>query len=240
MSAAAGFASPEEKARVVGGVFAGVAGKYDLMNDLMSLGVHRLWKRQAVFLGDYRPGQRVLDLAAGSGDMTRLIAPLVGPAGAVHQADASAEMLRAGAARTPATDAVRRVRCVAEDLPFPAGSFDRVVVAFGLRNFFDQPRALAETFRVLRPLGRLQVLEFSAARPPIDGPYGCYRDRVLPWLGRTVAGDEDSYRYLADSIAAHPDQRELAAMIAAAGFGRVDWLNFSAGIVALHRARKDP
>ena len=234
------FAGPEEKARAVQGVFGSVAGKYDLMNDLMSFGLHRLWKCEAVFLGDYRPGQCVLDLAGGSGDMTRLIAPLVQPGGSVCLADASPEMLERGRARTGGIAGVRAVECNAEDMPFPAGSFDRLIVAFGLRNFHDQPRALAEAFRVLRPCGRLQVLEFSKVAWPLEPAYKCYLDSVLPWLGRTVAGDEASYRYLADSIKEHPDQRRLAGMIAAAGFADVDWLSLSAGIVALHRARKLP
>jgi len=236
---AATFSGPEEKASFVSRVFGGVAPKYDLMNDLMSFGVHRLWKCRAAFLGDYRPGQRVLDLAGGSGDMSRLIAPRVRPGGCVVLADPSAEMLGQAAARAGGAEAPP-LRCRAESLPFATGSFDRAVVAFGLRNFADQPRALAELCRVLKPAGRLQVLEFSRVAEPLRGGYGTYLDKVLPWLGRTVAGDEGSYRYLADSIVAHPPQEEIAAMIRDAGFCCVDWLNFSAGIVALHRGRKAP
>ncbi len=226
---------PADKRRLVDHVFSSVSARYDLMNDLMSMGTHRLWKRQAVFLGSYCRGQHVLDLAGGSGDMTRLIAPRVGPEGRVWLADASAEMLDMGMQRTSHLAQVSFVRCRAEDMPFEDGSFDQVMVAFGLRNFSDQPAALREIYRVLRPGGCVQVLEFSRIAQPLRQPYRCYLNTILPLLGSLVAGDEGSYRYLAESIELHPDQDQLSSIMLEAGFLSVDWLNFSAGIVALHQ-----
>lgn len=229
---------PAAKARLVDRVFASVSSRYDLMNDLMSLGAHRIWKREAVFLGDYRPGQDVLDLAGGSGDMTALIAPRVGPGGRVWLSDASAGMLEVGRRRTARLGNVRHVLCRAESLPFDDGSFDRVTVAFGLRNFSDQPLSLREIRRVLRPTGRFQMLEFSDVHPLLSPAYHGCLGCALPLLGKAVAGDADSYRYLADSIRAHPGREEMAAMIGDAGFLCVGWLSLSGGVVAVHHARR--
>ncbi len=228
-----------EKARRVGAVFSSVAPRYDLMNDLMSLGLHRLWKRIAVEVARPRRGERVLDLAGGTGDLARLLAPRLAPGGQVVLADINRAMLELGHRRlvdAGIAGAHQGVQLDAERLPFAAASFDCVLIAFGLRNVTHKERALAEMWRVLRPGGRALVLEFSRLRLRALRPlYDLYSFRVLPALGRLVAGDAASYRYLAESIRVHPDQEELQAMMAAAGFERCDHLNLSAGIVALHR-----
>ena len=231
-----------EKARRVADVFDSVAERYDIMNDLMSLGVHRLWKRFAVELAAVRPGQRVLDLAGGSGDLAARFAPLVGTAGEVVLADINAHMLEQGRRRLVDRGIIGNVRFAqvnAESLPFPDNSFDCITIAFGLRNVTDKDAALRSMFRVLKPGGRALVLEFSKPVAPGLGPlYDLYSFKVLPLLGRYVARDEASYRYLAESIRMHPDQETLKEMMQQAGFERCDYHNLSGGIVALHRGYK--
>ena len=230
--------TPEEKTRRVGGVFDSVASRYDLMNDLMSGGLHRLWKRYAVTLSQVRAGARVLDLAGGTGDMARLFAQRVGPAGMVVHTDINASMLAAGRDRLLDSGLVLpTVRCNAEALPFASRSFDCVSIAFGLRNVTDKDRALSEMRRVVRPGGSVLVLEFSRVAPPLARAYDWYSFNVLPRLGRVVAGDEASYRYLAESIRMHPDQETLRTMMERAGFERVEYHNLTAGVVALHLGR---
>jgi demethylmenaquinone methyltransferase / 2-methoxy-6-polyprenyl-1,4-benzoquinol methylase len=228
-----------EKARRVAGVFSGVAGKYDLMNDLMSGGLHRLWKAFAVALAGVREGERVLDVAAGSGDLALDFARRAGPSGEVWLTDINRAMLERGRDRLLDRGLpLPAVQCDAEALPFPSNYFDCVSVAFGLRNMTDKDRALAEMRRVLKPAGRLLVLEFSRAWKPLAKVYDWYSFTVLPWLGKTVAGDEAAYRYLAESIRVHPDQESLKAMLERAGLENVEYFNLSAGIVALHRGYK--
>jgi demethylmenaquinone methyltransferase / 2-methoxy-6-polyprenyl-1,4-benzoquinol methylase len=224
-----------EKAQRVAGVFRSVASRYDLMNDVLSGGLHRLWKAFAVREAQVRPGMRVLDVAGGTGDLALALAPGVAPGGQVILTDINDAMLARGRDRTiDAGRAVAAVRCDAEQLPFAEASFDRVVVAFGLRNMTHKDRALAQMRRVLRPGGRLLVLEFSRVWAPLAPVYDAYSMRVMPWLGERIAGDAASYRYLAESIRMHPAQPELADMMTAAGLSRVRWFNFAAGICALH------
>jgi demethylmenaquinone methyltransferase/2-methoxy-6-polyprenyl-1,4-benzoquinol methylase len=225
-----------DKAGRVAQVFARVADRYDLMNDLMSLGLHRAWKAFTVALARPRPGERILDVAGGSGDLARALAPRVAPHGEVWLTDINRSMLERG--RDRLLDAGRLIpmaQCDAERLPFPAAYFDCVTVGFGLRNMTDKERALAEMVRVLKPGGRLLVLEFSRVWEPLRPAYDLYSFRVLPWLGKRVAGEGDPYRYLAESIRMHPDQAELKAMMEAAGLGEVEVFNLAAGVVALHR-----
>ena len=228
-----------DKAERVRGVFDSVATRYDLMNDLMSLGVHRLWKRFAMQLTGVRAGQRVLDLASGTGDLAARLAGLVGPTGLVVMSDINAAMLAQGRDRMLDDGRVGNVRYAqldAEALPFPAGSFDCVTIGFGLRNVTHKERALAEMHRVLRPGGRALVLEFShPTAAPLKAAYDLYSFQVLPRLGRLVANDEASYRYLAESIRMHPDQETLKGMMEAAGFERCDVHNLTGGVVAVHR-----
>jgi demethylmenaquinone methyltransferase/2-methoxy-6-polyprenyl-1,4-benzoquinol methylase len=228
-----------EKAERVRGVFDSVATRYDLMNDLMSFGVHRLWKRFAVQLTGVRAGQRVLDLASGTGDLAARLAGLVGPDGLVVMSDINAAMLAQGRDRMLDDGRVGNVRYAqidAEALPFPDASFDCVTIGFGLRNVTHKERALAEMRRVLRPGGRALVLEFShPTTAPLRAAYDLYSFQVLPRLGRLVASDEASYRYLAESIRVHPDQETLKAMMEAAGFERCDVHNLTGGVVAVHR-----
>jgi len=227
-----------EKQRLVGEVFTSVAGRYDLMNDLMSLGIHRLWKRYFVATSGVRRGDRVLDLAGGTGDIAALLHSRVGERGSVVLGDINGEMLRVGRDRLIDRGLVAGldyVQCNAEALPFPEASFDLVTVAFGLRNVTDQPAALGEMHRVLKIGGRALVLEFSEVKPEWFKPiYDFHSFQVLPRLGRLVAGDADSYRYLAESIRKHPPQEALQAMMEAAGFERCGFRNLSAGIVAIH------
>ncbi len=232
-----GFQTVDErdKARRVRGVFDSVATRYDVMNDLMSAGLHRVWKAYTVAVADVQPGHRVLDLAGGTGDLARAFAPKVGPNGLVVHTDINLAMLSRGRDRLLDEGiALPTTLCNAEVLPFADGSFDRVTVAFGLRNMTHKDKALDEMQRVLKPGGRLLVLEFSKVAEPLRKPYDWYSMNVLPAIGKLVAGDADSYRYLAESIRMHPDQATLKAMMKDAGFGHVDVHNMAAGVVALH------
>ncbi len=226
-----------DKSRRVRAVFDSVAGKYDLMNDLMSLGLHRVWKAYALAVAAPKAGERVLDIAGGTGDLTEGLARRVGPSGCVVHTDINAAMLGFGRDRLVDKGlSLPTVLCDAEALPFADASFDLATVGFGLRNMTHKERALSEMARVLRPGGRLMVLEFSRVTEPLRKPYDWYSFHVLPRLGQWVAGDGESYRYLAESIRMHPPQAELKAMMQAAGFGHVDVHNLSAGVVALHVA----
>lgn len=228
-----------DKAARVREVFDGVSSRYDLMNDFMSLGLHRAWKAFAVAISGVRPGDRVLDVAGGSGDLTRAFARRVGAQGEVWLTDINARMLALGRDRLlDAGLAVPVARCDAERLPFPARSFDCVSVGFGLRNMTRKDAALAEMGRVLKPGGRLLVLEFSKVWAPLRAAYDRYSFGVLPWLGARLAGDAAAYRYLAESIRVHPDQPALAAMMERAGLERVEYFNLAAGAVAVHRGIK--
>ena len=232
----------EQKAGRVRSVFASVAGKYDLMNDLMSFGVHRLWKRFALSLTGLRPGGRALDVAGGTGDLAIGMLRQVGRDGRVVLSDVNAHMLAIGRDRLLDHGFAGNADCVladAERLPFPADSFDCVTIGFGLRNVTDKPAALASMHRVLKPGGQLLVLEFSKpVAPGLKPLYDAYSFQILPRLGRLVARDEASYRYLAESIRMHPDQETLLAMLRYAGFGQARYHNLSGGIVALHRGYK--
>jgi demethylmenaquinone methyltransferase / 2-methoxy-6-polyprenyl-1,4-benzoquinol methylase len=228
----------EKRARV-GGVFDRVAPRYDLMNDLMSLGLHRVWKAFAVSIARVRPGERVLDVASGSGDLARAFAQRAGSTGLVCATDINGAMLARGRDRLlDAGCLAPAAQCDAERLPFPAASFDCVSVGFGLRNMTHKDAALAEMARVLKPGGRLVVLEFSKVAKALEKPYDLYSFRMLPWLGSRIAGDADAYRYLAESIRMHPDQATLAAMMERAGLVQVEYFNLSAGIAAVHRGVK--
>lgn len=230
-----------EKARHVAEVFHSVAGSYDLMNDLMSLGIHRLWKFFTIQSSGVRRGARVLDIAGGTGDLTRRFSRLVGETGKVVLADINASMLEVGRERLTDDGFVGNIDFVqanAECLPFPDNSFDCITIAFGLRNVTDKDKALASMHRVLKPGGQLLVLEFSRPADWLAPIYDRYSFSILPRLGKLFAGDEDSYRYLAESIRMHPDQPTLKAMMENAGFERCDYHNMTAGIVALHRGYK--
>ena len=229
----------EEKTSLVAGVFNSVVNRYDLMNDLMSLGAHRLWKRFAVELSATKPGDRVLDIAAGTADMSQLFAKRVGKTGTIWFTDINNSMLRLGRDRLLDRGlSLPAAQCDAEKLPFPGDYFDCVSVAFGLRNMTHKDLALPEMLRVLRPGGRLLVLEFSKIWKPLQAFYDAYSFKVLPALGKLVVNDADSYRYLAESIRVHPSQEELKQMMEHAGFERVEYFNLSAGVVALHRGYK--
>jgi demethylmenaquinone methyltransferase/2-methoxy-6-polyprenyl-1,4-benzoquinol methylase len=224
-----------EKAQRVRGVFDSVASRYDVMNDLMSAGLHRAWKAFTIARADVRPGMKVLDIAGGTGDLARAFSQRAGASGEVWLTDINDSMLRVGRDRLADKGLLPPVAvCDAEQLPFPNGYFDRVSVAFGLRNMTHKDRALAEMRRVLKPGGKLLVLEFSQVSRPLAPLYDWYSFKILPWLGSKVAGDADSYRYLAESIRMHPDQNTLAGMLEEAGLSRVRYFNLSAGIVALH------
>ncbi|MBU1190933.1 MAG: bifunctional demethylmenaquinone methyltransferase/2-methoxy-6-polyprenyl-1,4-benzoquinol methylase UbiE [Gammaproteobacteria bacterium] len=231
-----------DKQRRVGAVFDSVADKYDVMNDVMSLGIHRLWKRFAIELSGVRKGQRVLDLAGGTGDLAARLAHLAGPEGEVVLADINGAMLAHGRARLLDQGIAANVRFVqanAECLPFPDNHFDCITIAFGLRNVTDKDAALRSMYRVLKPGGRLLVLEFSKPSVPGLAPlYDLYSFKLLPLMGKLIANDAESYKYLAESIRMHPDQATLRDMLTAAGFEDVSYHNLSGGIVALHRGFK--
>ncbi|MEI6760195.1 MAG: bifunctional demethylmenaquinone methyltransferase/2-methoxy-6-polyprenyl-1,4-benzoquinol methylase UbiE [Betaproteobacteria bacterium] len=232
-----GYQSVDEtdKARRVRSVFDSVAPKYDLMNDLMSLGLHRAWKAYTVMVADVCAGHKVLDIAGGTGDLALAFAKKVGKTGQVVHTDINEAMLRTGCDRLlDAGVALPTVVCDAEQLPFADGYFDRVSVAFGLRNMTHKDQALAEMSRVLTPGGKLLVLEFSKVAPPLAKAYDWYSFKVLPRLGQWVAGDDASYRYLAESIRMHPDQQTLKSMMLKGGFNHVDFHNLTGGLVALH------
>ncbi len=234
--------APEEKAGKVREVFDSVADKYDVMNDVMSFGVHRLWKRFAMEMTGLKPGQRALDLASGTGDLAFKLAEQVGGKGEVIASDINGAMLGNGRDRLVDKGVVGNVRFVQADaqyLPFPENYFDCVTIAFGLRNVTDKDLALRSIFRCLKPGGRLLVLEFSKpVLPGLKPVYDTYSFKLLPLMGKVIANDEESYRYLAESIRMHPGQEELKAMMQVAGFERCDFHNMSGGIVALHRGYK--
>jgi demethylmenaquinone methyltransferase/2-methoxy-6-polyprenyl-1,4-benzoquinol methylase len=228
-----------EKARKVGEVFHSVASRYDLMNDVMSAGLHRLWKRFTIESSGVLPGNRVLDIAGGSGDLSRLFAKKVGKLGQVILTDINASMLAVGRDRMLDEGlGVPAAQCDAEKLPFPSNHFDCVSVAFGLRNMTHKDRALKEMHRVLKPGGRLLVLEFSHVWKPLQPAYDTYSFKLLPVMGKLLANDAESYRYLAESIRMHPDQETLKQMMLEAGFDKVDYHNLTAGVVALHKGFK--
>ena len=232
-----GFDTVDErdKASRVRGVFDSVAKRYDVMNDVMSLGLHRAWKAYTVAVANLKPGDKVLDIAGGTGDLARAFARKVGDSGVVLLTDINEAMLRTGRDRLLDEGlSLPTVVCDAEQLPYKTGGFDLVSVAFGLRNMTHKGIALAEMCRVLRPAGRLLVLEFSRVAEPLRKPYDWYSLNLLPLMGKLIANDADSYRYLAESIRMHPDQAELKALMKAAGFGHVDVHNLTAGVVALH------
>ncbi|MEO8599139.1 MAG: bifunctional demethylmenaquinone methyltransferase/2-methoxy-6-polyprenyl-1,4-benzoquinol methylase UbiE [bacterium] len=229
----------EEKAHKVAEVFHSVAAKYDVMNDVMSVGLHRLWKMFTIAQAGVRPGFKVLDIAGGTGDLAKAFARQAGATGEVWLTDINESMLRVGRDRllnqglnTPA------LLCDAEKLPFPDNYFDRVSVAFGLRNMTHKDVALAEMQRVLKPGGKLLVLEFSKIWQSLQKPYDLYSFKILPWMGQKIANDSESYRYLAESIRMHPDQETLKTMLQEAGLERVDYFNLSAGVAALHTGVK--
>jgi demethylmenaquinone methyltransferase/2-methoxy-6-polyprenyl-1,4-benzoquinol methylase len=228
----------EQKTRRVGQVFDSVAARYDLMNDLMSWGIHRLWKQFAVAIASIKGGQRVLDLAGGTGDMTARLARRVGSAGAVILADINGSMLSIGRDRLidqGIVGTVQYVQANAESLPFPDNTFDVVTIAFGLRNVTHKDQALASMRRVLQPGGRVVILEFSQlVMPLLQRLYDSYSFNVLPWLGKLVVGDAESYRYLLESIRRHPDQETLKRMMESAGFDLIAYYNLSGGIAAVH------
>ena len=232
-----GFQSVDEaeKARQVRGVFDSVAPKYDLMNDLMSMGLHRLWKAYTVQVANLHEGDRALDIAGGTGDLALAFSKKVGKTGQVVHTDINEAMLRTGRNRLlDAGVVLPTLVCDAEKLPFSNDWFDVVSVAFGLRNMTHKDMALAEMHRVLKPGGKLLVLEFSKVAPPLEKVYDWYSFKVLPTLGKIVAGDDSSYRYLAESIRMHPGQEELKTLMHKGGFGHVDYHNMSGGVVALH------
>ena len=230
------------KAGMVGQVFSSVASRYDVMNDVMSFGIHRLWKRFTIGQAGVRTGQKVLDLAGGTGDLAAQFVAQVGPTGSVTVADINAAMLDVGRARFADRGLAGNVEFVqanAECLPFPDNHFDCITIAFGLRNVTHIDAALASMFRVLKPGGRLLVLEFSKpVLPGLNAVYDAYSFHLLPKLGKLIANDEDSYRYLVESIRKHPDQETLKAMMEKAGFERAHYFNLSGGIVALHKGYK--
>ncbi|MCG6201404.1 bifunctional demethylmenaquinone methyltransferase/2-methoxy-6-polyprenyl-1,4-benzoquinol methylase UbiE [Psychromonas antarctica] len=239
-----GFKTVQEdkKAELVAGVFHSVATKYDVMNDVLSLGIHRVWKRFTIDCSGIRKGQKALDLAGGTGDLTAKFSRIVGPTGQVVLADINDSMLKVGRSKLRDMGIVGNVDYIqanAEELPFPDNFFDIVTIAFGLRNVTDKDKALASIYRVLKPGGRLLVLEFSKPiYKPLSKFYDFYSFNVLPKLGKLIANDSESYRYLAESIRMHPNQETLKEMMANVGFEDTEYFNLSAGIVALHRGYK--
>jgi demethylmenaquinone methyltransferase / 2-methoxy-6-polyprenyl-1,4-benzoquinol methylase len=236
-----GFTNIDEEAKAgkVAEVFHSVANRYDVMNDFMSAGLHRVWKRFAVSLAALKPNERLLDLAGGSGDLVRLFSKNIGALGEMWLTDINASMLKVGRDRLTNDGLIcPALLCDAEKLPFPSNYFDVVTCAFGLRNMTHKDRALAEMQRVLRPGGRVIILEFSKVWQPLKSAYDAYSFNVLPVLGKYIARDEASYRYLAESIRMHPDQETLKTMMATAGLAKVEYFNLSAGVVAAHRGFK--
>jgi demethylmenaquinone methyltransferase/2-methoxy-6-polyprenyl-1,4-benzoquinol methylase len=231
-----------KKSELVADVFDSVATKYDLMNDVLSLGIHRIWKRFTVNCSGIRQGQKVLDLAGGTGDLTAKFSRIVGKDGQVILADINESMLRVGRSKLRDLGVVGNVDYIqadAQELPFPDNHFDLVTIAFGLRNVTDKDKALASIFRVLKPGGRLLVLEFSKPLyKPVSKFYDFYSFNILPKLGKLIANDSESYQYLAESIRMHPDQETLKEMMENVGFAGCEYFNLSAGIVALHRGYK--
>ena len=232
----------EEKQKKVAGVFHSVAQKYDVMNDLMSFGIHRLWKRFTIEMSGVRTGNRVLDLAGGTGDLTAKFSRIVGPTGQVILSDINDSMLKVGRERLVDKGIVGNVEYVqanAEALPFPDNHFNAITIAFGLRNVTDKDKALRSMYRVLKPGSPLLVLEFSKPVLKLLNPiYDTYSFKLLPLMGKLIANDAESYQYLAESIRMHPDQETLKGMMDAAGFERTEYFNLSGGIVALHRGYK--
>ncbi len=229
----------DEKARQVAGVFHSVARKYDVMNDVMSAGLHRWWKAFTIRQANVRPGMKVLDIAGGTGDLALRFARQAGAAGEVWLTDINASMLTEGRNRMLDAGVLLPVAlCDGEKLPFNDNRFDVVTVAFGLRNMTHKDKALAEMRRVTRPGGKVMVLEFSRVWAPLAPLYDAYSFNVLPWLGKRIAGDDDSYRYLAESIRMHPAQDELARLMEQAGLDKVQWFNLTAGVCALHVGHK--
>jgi demethylmenaquinone methyltransferase/2-methoxy-6-polyprenyl-1,4-benzoquinol methylase len=232
----------DKKESLVAGVFDSVASKYDVMNDVMSFGIHRIWKKIALAHTGLKKGQRALDVAGGTGDLTIELSKQVGAEGEVVMSDINATMLEQGRRRLIDKGIAGNVKFVvanAEDLPFEDNSFDCITIAFGLRNVTHQDRALASMYRVLKPGGRLLVLEFSKpVMPGLDKAYDFYSFNILPKMGKIIANDEDSYRYLAESIRMHPDQATLKQMMQDAGFERCTYHNMTGGIVALHKGFK--
>ena len=229
----------KEKAKRVAGVFSSVASNYDIMNDLMSLGLHRVWKTFTIQIAVVRAGHRVLDVAGGTADLSLAFAKRVGPTGQVWLTDINGAMLSHGRDRLiDRGHPLPVAQCDAEKLPFPDNYFNVVTVAFGLRNMTHKDQALAEMRRVLKPGGQLLVLEFSQVYKPLAPAYDLYSFKLLPWLGQKVAGDADSYRYLAESIRMHPGQEELKTLMEQVGLEKVDYFNMTGGVVALHRGFK--
>ena len=232
----------EEKAAKVAEVFHSVAGKYDVMNDLMSFGVHRLWKRYTIERAAAREGQKILDIAGGTGDLTAKFSKIVGPKGQVTLADINDSMIKVGRAKLVDSGVVGNVDFVqanAECLPFPDNHFDRITIAFGLRNVTEKEKALQSRYRILKPGGKLLVLEFSKpALPLLSKVYDIYSFSLLPAMGKVVANDSESYKYLAESIRMHPDQETLKGMMSEAGFDDVEYTNLTGGVVALHIGKK--
>jgi demethylmenaquinone methyltransferase/2-methoxy-6-polyprenyl-1,4-benzoquinol methylase len=232
----------EQKEKLVAGVFHSVAAKYDIMNDLMSAGIHRIWKRFTIELSGVRRGHQVLDIAGGTGDLAAKFSKIVGPEGRVVLADINESMLRVG--RDKLTDSgivgnIEYAQANAEALPFPDNTFDCITIAFGLRNVTDKDAALRSMLRVLKPGGRLLVLEFSKpGNELLSKAYDTYSFKLLPFMGKLIANDEDSYRYLAESIRMHPDQQTLKTMMEDAGFARCEFHNMTGGIVAVHKGIK--
>jgi demethylmenaquinone methyltransferase/2-methoxy-6-polyprenyl-1,4-benzoquinol methylase len=236
-----GYTTVEEDQKVhkVAEVFHSVAAKYDVMNDFMSAGLHRAWKIFTIAQANIKPGYKVLDIAGGTGDLAKEFVKKAGKTGEVWHTDINESMLRVGRDRLLNQGLITpTMLCDAEKLPFPSNYFDRVSVAFGLRNMTHKDQALAEMYRVLKPGGKLLVLEFSKVADILQKPYDVYSFKVLPWLGEKIAQDEDSYRYLAESIRMHPDQETLKTMMQTVGFERVDYFNLTAGVAALHTGIK--
>ncbi len=233
--------SPEQKTRKVTDVFESVASNYDVMNDVMSFGMHRLWKRHFVSIANIRPQHQILDLAAGTGDITALMLPKLGEQGKIVMCDPNGAMLEQGRQRMVDQGLIKKIHYVqayAENLPYPKNYFDRITLAFGLRNFTDKDRAMREMFALLKPGGQLLILEFSKPEKWLQPIYDAYSFKLLPRMGELIAKDADSYQYLAESIRKHPDQKTLQTMLESAGFERCDFLNLNGGIVSIHRGNK--